>query len=180
MSTLTYTQHSCIKYIDEYVAEHGMDQAQDQLLHGSEKPDDEVVSALDKIIFACPAGFCRNKTLHETRAGFYARMFVRKGHSAYIGYSESIYYGLQYAYQKCWPASNCLDEGTIAVRRLPPFGAEGMEHGVEWVDALAIDASVSQEKKAAALAFISFVTSAEGYKAILRAAAAPLFATGTT
>ena len=132
------------------------------------EPEDAVVQALNPIVRSCAAGFCRSKGLHRDRLGFYARAFVRGQHGAYIGYSESIYYGLQDAAQNCVPKDKCLTKDDIAVRRLPPFGSEGGNRGVGWVDALAIDRNLTGPKKAAAIDFIAYVTSPEAYNTILK------------
>jgi thiamine pyridinylase len=144
----------------------GIDKAQDLVL--SRPPlSGDAVNALTHIVKACPKGLCRSSTLHQPRTGYYARAFVRGHHAAYIGYSETIYYGLEDAQQNCLPSDPCLTQDQIAVRRLPPFGAEGSDKGVGWVDALAIDKKLTGEKKAAALEFIAYVTRPEGYQAIL-------------
>jgi len=144
----------------------GIDKAQDAVLN-QPTLSDEAVSTLNRIVKACATGFCRSGNLHQPRTGYYARAFVRGHHAAYIGYSETIYYGLADALENCLPHDSCLTKDQIAVRRLPPFGPQGTDKGVGWVDALAIDNKLSGEKKAAALDFIAYVTSPEGYKGIL-------------
>jgi thiamine pyridinylase len=111
----------------------GIDAAQKEVLEAPTLSD-PAVQALGQIIQACPAGFCRNDKLHEEGSGAYAKIFVRGQHAAYIGYSESIYWGLQDGQKNCRPSDKCLTQDGIAVRRLPPFGADATSGGIGWVD----------------------------------------------
>jgi thiamine pyridinylase len=88
----------------------------------------------------------------------------------YIGYSETIHYGLQDGIDSCSPQSDCLSENEIAVRRLPALEANSAGEGVGWVDGLAIAAGLSGRKRDIALKFIEYATSAAAYQAILRPA----------
>lgn len=60
-----------------------------------------------------------------------------------------------------------MSEDEIAVRALPRFDADKAETGVGWVDALAIDATLSGPKKDLALKFIRRVVSDDSYAAML-------------
>jgi len=133
----------------------------------SSKPDPLVVKSLTELLEACPKGFCRSKDLHENRVAYYARAFVRGESNVYIGYSESIHYGLQDAIHNCLPSSACLKPDEIAVRSLPPFTDEPLGKGLGWVDGLAINKKLSGRKLQVALEFIKFAVSDEGYKLIL-------------
>jgi thiamine pyridinylase len=135
----------------------------------SDKPSPQAISALNSILAGCSAGFCRNQNLHY-RAGYYARAFVRGEASVYIGYSETIHYGLQDGIDSCSPQSDCLSENEIAVRRLPALEADSVGEGVGWVDGLAIAAGLSGRKRDIALKFIEYATSPAAYQAILRPA----------
>jgi ABC-type glycerol-3-phosphate transport system substrate-binding protein len=63
------------------------------------------------------------------------------------------------------------------VRSLPPLIAGSPARGIGWVDGLAVSPALTGAKKAAALAFLTFATSAEGYRAVLepRALEAPRY-----
>jgi len=111
-------------------------------------------------------GYCRSQALHYN-TGFYARAFIHGQGTAYIGYSETISYGLREATDNCLTISSCLSEGDIAVRALPPFNPEKNETGVGWVDALAIDAKLSGRKRDLALDFIKRATSEAAYQSML-------------
>ena len=146
----------------------GIDAAQTEVLEAPTLSD-PAVKALGQIIQACPAGFCRNDRLHDEGSGVYAKMFVRGRHAAYIGYSESIYWGLQDGQKNCRPSDRCLTQDDIGVRRLPSFGADAANAGIGWVDALAIGKDVTGPKRKAALAFITYVSSPEAYASVLTA-----------
>jgi thiamine pyridinylase len=79
----------------------GLDKAQRQIVDGAPISDD-AVSHLQTILAKCPARYCRSKALHNN-TGFYARAFVRGQGAVYIGYSETIYYGLREATENCPP-----------------------------------------------------------------------------
>jgi thiamine pyridinylase len=83
----------------------------------------------------------------------------------YVGYSETIHYGLQDANENC--LGRCLTKDTIGVRRLPAFFEPRKDNGVGWVDGLGIDKSVHGLKKALAQEFIRFVVSDAGYRLVL-------------
>jgi thiamine pyridinylase len=143
----------------------GLDNAQRQIVDGTPINAD-AVSYLQTILAKCPAGYCRSKALHNN-TGSYARAFVRGQGAVYIGYSETIYYGLRETMESCLPGSVCLRETDIAVRSLPPFDPTRKEAGVGWVDAYAIDAGLAGKKKALALKFIQFASSDEMYQSML-------------
>jgi thiamine pyridinylase len=82
-----------------------------------------------------------------------------------VGYSETIYYGLQDAIDNC--LGSCLTKDSIGVRSLPAFFEPRKGNGVGWVDGLGIDAGVHGLKKALAVEFIRFIVSDEGYKLVL-------------
>jgi thiamine pyridinylase len=133
----------------------------------SAAPNDDVILDLRQLLTACPEGMCRSKPLHD-RTGFYARAFVRGEAHGYIGYSESLHYGLQEAIDNCGPGTSCISPDEIAVRRLPSIKAGQAANGIGWVDGLAISAALPAFKKEAAQKFIAFATSAEGYNAVLQ------------
>src|SRR5262245_7928747 len=62
-----------------------------------------------------------------------------------------------------------LQKTDIAIRPVPTFGtaSEPRGKGVGWVDALALDARLSSQKRKLARAFIRFAVSAEAYRAVL-------------
>ncbi|MEB3317882.1 MAG: extracellular solute-binding protein [Cyanobacteriota bacterium] len=127
----------------------------------------DVVNSLNGIVAACPDGYCRSNDLHD-RTGFYARAFISGQSSAYVGYSESIHYGLQYALDNCTQTSGCLSPDQIAVRDLPAFTQLPKSRGMGWVDALTIDASLQGAKRQLATKFIDFMVSDATYKSILK------------
>lgn len=143
----------------------GVSAAQQAVLD-SDKPDPDVVSDLTKILMACPTGYCRSKPFHE-RTGFYARAFMRGEAQAYIGYSESLHYGLQETVENCGPGTTCLSAAEIAVRRLPSVKGSPSE-GIGWVDGLALSKDTTGATRDVALKFIKFATSPEGYSAVLQ------------
>ncbi len=153
-------------YITMLADRLGLQAAQAAVL-ASDKPDPNVVSDLSEVLSDCPTGFCRSKDLHE-RTGFYARAFVRGEAGAYIGYSESLHYGLQEAIDNCHAGTGCLSPDEIAVRRLPPLVASSTSDGVGWVDGLAIAAGLHDAKKRVALDFLAFATSADAYQLIVK------------
>lgn len=80
--------------------------------------------------------------------------------------TPALHYGLQDAIDNCRDGDKCLTEDDIAVRRLPPFG-ETTATGVGWVDALALDATLSGRKRDVAKEFIRFAVSFDAYRQIL-------------
>jgi thiamine pyridinylase len=144
----------------------GVDAAQKQIDEGAPLNSD-AVSSLHDILGACPLGYCRSRKLHDN-VGFYARAFVRGQAAAYIGYSESIHYGLRDATDNCLPTSGCLAESDIAVRPLPPLDPAQLQPGIGWVDALAIDARLSRQMKDLALKFIARAVANDVYSSILK------------
>lgn len=152
-------------YITMLAEKSGLAAAQAEVL-GSRAPDRDAVAALETILGGCPTGYCRSEAMHD-RPGFYARAFVHGAAAAYVGYSETIHYGLQEIIDNCLPGSGCLAADDIAVRSLPSLAAGSPARGIGWVDGLAVSATLTGAKKAAALAFLSFATSADGYRAVL-------------
>ncbi len=152
-------------YLTALSSSMGVDDAQKFVMSNSAL-DSKAVIALQEILAMCPLGFCRSSALHD-RAGYYARAFVRGQAAAFVGYSETIHYGLREAADGCLPTSGCLRESDIAVRALPQMQAGQSESGVGWVDALAIDAGLPEDKKALALAFVKRTVSEDAYSAIL-------------
>ncbi|MGY3146627.1 thiamine pyridinylase [Bradyrhizobium sp. USDA 3397] len=150
-------------YLTAYSDIVGLAQAQTDV-KASSQPDLRVVKALSELISVCSNGFCRNGELHS-RAGYYARAFVRKEAQVYVGYSETIYYGLQDSTENC--LGRCLTTDTIGIRGLPAFFEPRKDNGVGWVDALGIDTSVHGLKKALAEEFIRFMVSDTGYQLVL-------------
>lgn len=155
-------------YITLLAERVGMSAAQAQVMAESE-PDSGAVDILNSILATCPTGLCRSKAFHD-RTGYYARAFVRGEALAYIGYSETLRYGLQEAIDNCGLEKSCLSPNEIAVRRLPGLSGNAANEGVGWVDGLAISAQLSGVKRDLALKFIEFVTSPEGYKLALEPA----------
>jgi len=143
----------------------GVEQAQQSIL-ASDKPDDTVVSDLRQILAACPTGYCRSPAFHD-KTGFYARAFIRGEASAYIGYSESLHYGLQEIMDNCGLGSACLSAEDIAVRRLPSITGN-VGGGIGWVDGLAMSKDVTGTKRDMARKFIEFATSVDGYNSVLQ------------
>lgn len=135
-------------------------------LYGPEKAQSMVLVKLKAMLESCPAGYCRSDDLHD-RVGYYARAFISGKSSAYVGYSESIHFGIQYAMDNCTQTTGCVAIDDIAVRRLPHFDGFPADKGIGWVDALALDAQLSPAKKEMALRFIEFMSSDEAYKAVL-------------
>jgi thiamine pyridinylase len=152
-------------YITMLAEKSGLAAAQAEVL-GSHAPDADAVAALETILAGCPTGYCRSEAMHE-RPGFYARAFVHGAAAAYVGYSETIHYGMQEIIDNCRPGSGCLGADDIAVRGLPSLVAGSPARGIGWVDGLAMAAALTGAKEAAALAFLSFATSVEGYRAVL-------------
>ena len=111
----------------------GLEAAQKSILE-KDSPVDNVVTKLASILETCPDGFCRNDELHD-RSGYYSRAFISGKSSAYIGYSESIHYGIQYAIDNCTNTSGCLSVDDIEVRKLHSFTEEPMSRGIGWVNA---------------------------------------------
>jgi thiamine pyridinylase len=146
----------------------GFENAQTQLAADREISK-TVIDDLNSILSACPTGLCRSSQLHG-RDGYYARAFVRGEGRVYLGYSETIHYGLQDALENCRPGSPCLTEAEIAVRQLPGLAPQstGERDGVGWVDGLAIGAGLSGAKKEIAQKFIAYATSPEAYRAVLK------------
>ena len=144
----------------------GIQAAQRAVLEHTD-PDPDIISDLTQVLPACPTGFCRSKDLHE-RACFYARAFVRGEAGAYIGYSESLHYGLQEEIDNCHAGSGCLSAAEIAVRRLPALDGGSTSDGVGWVDGLAVAADLPDVKRRVALDFIVFATSADAYQLVLK------------
>jgi thiamine pyridinylase len=152
-------------YLTALSANVGLDPAESQIVNKA-PVDRSAISYLQQILSPCAVGFCRSQALHDN-TGFYARAFVRGQAGVYIGYSETIFYGLRDAADNCLPTSGCLAEDDIAVRALPRFDANKAETGVGWVDALAIDAKLNGAKKDLALKFIRRVVSEDSYVAML-------------
>ncbi|MFO1432925.1 MAG: extracellular solute-binding protein [Candidatus Competibacteraceae bacterium] len=143
----------------------GVDSAQQSIIK-SDTLNPEVTKLLNSILNACPDGFCRNIDLHN-RTGYYSRAFISGKANAYVGYSESIYYGIQYSIDNCIDTSGCLSVSNIAVRKLPSFRDNPVSNGLGWVDALAIDSSLTGKKRELAISFINYLTSEKAYKSIL-------------
>ncbi|MBD2579891.1 hypothetical protein [Oscillatoria sp. FACHB-1406] len=143
----------------------GVERAQ-QSISQSTLLNSEVTTSLTSLLGLCPDGFCRSNDLHD-RTGYYSRAFIARKSSAYIGYSESIHYGIQYALDNCTSTSGCLSINDIAVRRLPPFRENSMSKGVGWVDGLAVDSSLTGQKRSLAISFINYLVSEAAYKTVL-------------
>lgn len=143
----------------------GVNQAQKDIIN-AEPLNQDVLGALNKILATCPDGFCRDNELHD-KTGYYSRAFISEKSSAYIGYSESIHYGIQYAIDNCTRTSGCLSINDIAVKKLPPFSKDPKSNGVGWVDALTIDSSLAGKKRELAIKFINFMTLDKTYKTVL-------------
>jgi len=152
-------------YITMLADRIGVAAAQDAVI-ASDKPDESVVADLRSILEACPTGYCRSRDMHE-RTGYYARAFIRGEAAAYIGYSESLHFGLQEAINNCVIGSACLLTDEIAVRSLPKLAVNGSSAGIGWVDGLAISPDLAGAKKDLALRFLAFATSEAGYQAVL-------------
>jgi thiamine pyridinylase len=152
-------------YITMLAEKSGLAAAQAAVL-GSRAPDADAVAALATILAGCPTGYCRSEAMHD-RPGFYARAFVHGAAAGYVGYSETAHYALQEIIDNCLPGSGCLSADDIAVRSLPSLIAGSPARGIGWVDGLAVSATLTGVKKAAALAFLGFATSDDGYRAIL-------------
>ncbi|TPQ32853.1 hypothetical protein C2U70_20615 [Bradyrhizobium guangdongense] len=151
-------------YLTAYSDIVGLDQAQIDV-KANVQPDQRVVKVLSELISACSNGFCRNSDLHY-RAGYYARAFVRKEAQVYVGYSETIHYGLQDAVENC--LGRCLTKDTIGIRGLPAFFEPRKGNGVGWVDGLGLDSGLQGLKKSLAEEFIRFVVSDAGYRLVLQ------------
>ncbi len=152
-------------YLTALSGQQGLEHAQKHILE-SEDLDERAVRFLASMLKSCPAGFCRNDDLHE-RAGYYSRAFIAGKSSGYVGYSESIHYGIQYSIDNCTNTSGCLSIDDIAVRRLPGFSEPSVNEGIGWVDALAMDSSLDVKMKNLATKFIEFMVSEEAYTVIL-------------
>lgn len=145
---------------------YGLEKAQDMVLK-QKSLDSTAVNKLKAMLEECPTGSCRNDDLHD-RIGYYARAFMSGKSSAYVGYSESIHFGIQYAMDNCTETTGCVSVDNIAIRRLPGFDGFSGNEGIGWVDALALDAQLTPEKKELAKKFIVFMSSDEAYNAILK------------
>lgn len=152
-------------YLTMLTGLYGLNVAQHTVMQSSVL-DKSVVSQLTAILKGCPSGFCRNDDLHN-RVGFYARAFMTGSSSAYVGYSETIHFGLQNNLHNCLPTSGCLKESDVAIRKLPAIQSAGQAEGLGWVDALTIDAQLSGRKKALAIEFIEFAVSERAYRMVL-------------
>lgn len=144
---------------------YGLDQAQKNIIK-SKQLDQKVITSLTSILKSCPAGYCRSDDLHD-RPGYYSRAFISGQSDGYVGYSESIYYGIQYFINNCTETSGCLSIEDISVRRLPVFSEESENEGIGWVDAFTIDSKISSDKRKLAMKFIEFMVSEEAYKLVL-------------
>jgi len=133
----------------------------------SDVADPNAIADLNSILSACPTGLCRSKDLHD-RTGYYAREFMRGEAGAYLGYSETLHYALQESIDNCRLGTSCLSPNEIAVRRLPKTSGTSFGEGIGWVDGLAISNTLTPEKRAAALKFIAFATSADAYALVLK------------
>ncbi len=143
----------------------GSNAAQNQIVNDT-SVNKVAVAYLQNMLSLCRAAYCRSQAMRDN-TGSYARAFARGEGSVYIGYSETIHYGLNETAESCRLNSSCLTESDIAVRALPRLNPDKSETGVGWVDALAIGANLADRKKAVALDFIRFVTSETAYRAIL-------------
>ena len=142
-----------------------MDTAQSLVL-AQDGLDGTALSKLNLMLKSCPTGYCRSEDLHD-RAGYYARAFVTGMSSGYVGYSESIHFGIQYSIDNCTQTSGCVSVDDIAVRRPPGFHGAAINEGIGWVDALTLDANLDSNKKQLATQFIEFMVSDAAYKAVL-------------
>jgi len=152
-------------YLTLLAEQDGLETAQNQIMTSSSL-DNSVVSQLSSILMNCPAGFCRSSKLHDN-TGYYARAFISGKARAYIGYSESLFYGLKQGLDNCLPTSGCVSANQVAVRRLPTLNQDLNPKGLGWVDALAIAPKLSEQKKKLAEEFINFTISERAYKKIL-------------
>lgn len=152
-------------YLTVLAGLRGLDAAEKAVMQSS-AVDPEVVSRLSGILMNCPSGFCRSEDLHE-RTGYYARAFISGKARAYIGYSESLSYALQYAMDNCLSTSGCLTQNEINVRKLPGFTNNNHLSGIGWVDALAIDSRLSGRKRNLAKKLIEYIVSDRAYRSIL-------------
>lgn len=143
----------------------GVNEAQQSIIK-SDNLNPEVTNLLKLILEVCPDGFCRSDDLHD-RTGYYSRAFISGKSSAYVGYSESIHYGIQYAIDNCISTSGCLPLNDIAVKRLPLFHDSPMSNGIGWVDGLAVDSNLTGKKREIAINFINYLVSEKGYKTVL-------------
>jgi thiamine pyridinylase len=149
----------------------GVEAAQQAIL-ANQPPNDDVLSDLKQILLGCPTGYCRSRTYHD-RTGFYARAFIRGEAQAYVGYSETLHYALSELLSNCGLGTSCLAPDEIAVRRLPTVKGTASE-GIGWVDGLALSKEATGATRDAAIKFIEFATSADGYKVALQ----PIFGEG--
>ncbi|RWX22852.1 extracellular solute-binding protein [Rhizobium leguminosarum] len=143
----------------------GLAEAQKQVAEGMPINSD-AMNYLRDIVAGCPNGYCRSDKMHDS-TGFYARAFIRGEAAVYIGYSETIHYGLREEADNCLTTSGCLGEDDIGVRSLPPFDPMKKPVGVGWVDALAIGAELTGRKKDLALRFIRLAVSDSVYLSIV-------------
>lgn len=143
----------------------GVEAAQTSVLHAA-APDPAVVEDMKMILAGCPTGFCRSPSLHA-KTGFYARAFARGEAAAFVGYSEALHHALQEMIDNCGLGTACLSPDDVAVRRLPAL-AGAAASGIGWVDGLAISRDAAGPVRDAALKFIAFATSPDGYAAALK------------
>lgn len=143
----------------------GMEAAQQSILR-TDTPDPAVVEDLKMILAGCPTGFCRSPSLHA-KTGFYARAFARGEAAAFVGYSEALHHALQEMIDNCGLGTACLSPDDIAVRRLPAIAGTAVS-GIGWVDGLAVSWDAAGPVRDAALKFIAFATSPDGYAAALK------------
>lgn len=152
-------------YLTLLASKIGLDRAQKEVIASTEL-DTDVIDLLGRVLENCPAGYCRNDMLHD-RTGYYARAFVRGQAAAYVGYSETLHYGLQYVLENCDATSGCLTEREVAVRKLPSIDQNRYNEGLGWVDGLALDKGLAGRKRKMAKAFIDFLVSDEAYRLVL-------------
>lgn len=143
----------------------GLAEAQKQVAEGMSVNSD-AMNYLRGILSGCPNGYCRNDKMHDS-TGFYARAFIRGEAAVYIGYSETIHYGLREEVDNCLLTSGCLGEDDISVRSLPSFVPAKKPVGVGWVDALAISSELTGRKKDLALRLIRLAVSDSVYLSTL-------------
>jgi thiamine pyridinylase len=149
-------------YLSILVAHYGS--AEKALKHlDPDRLDDYAVAVLRSFLNMEPSGFGRDPNYHR-RDGFYARQFVRGSGSAFLGYSEDLYYALDETAQSCLKGE-CVGVDDIDVA-LFPFADEGAK-AVAWVDMYMLDAGLADTRLRDAEAFIKFMMSVSTYEALL-------------
>ncbi len=98
---------------------------------------------------------------YHNKIGFYQKQFAKGNGRAFVGYSESLYYILDELNNSCYKEEGCIPGNNIIINEFPLSEKGSTPAG--WIDALAIDAKVKDQKLNDATTFINFLISKETY-----------------